>query len=170
MTNEERELITGFIQRVGGAPAASGFGGSVPATTPALPPIDRDADALIADLFTRFPEARYRLTQTAFVQEHALAEAQNQISQLQWQLQQARQAPVAPSGPGPGSPWGAAGQQAQPAPAPQGLFGRMFGGGPSAPPQQQQQPQYAPPPAAVCSGLPARHVFSARGPASLDRR
>ncbi len=150
MTNEERDLITRFIQRVGGAPASTG--GSVPATTPALPPIDREADALIADLFTRYPEARYRLTQTAFVQEHALVEAQNQINQLQWQVQQLRQA--APQSGAP-SPWGAAGQQsaqpAQPQPAQQGMFGRLFGG--SSPPpqpqpqyQQPQQPQYAPPP------------------------
>ena len=133
MTNEERDLITAFIARVGGAPA--GGGGSVPATT-ALPPIDREADGLIADLFTRYPEARYRLTQTAFVQEHAVMEAQNQISQLQWQLQQSRQVPAQAAA----SPWGAAAQQPRQAPAPQGLFGRMFGGG--QPPPQQQQPQY----------------------------
>ena len=44
MTNEERDLITQFVQRVGGQPARpSGFGGSVPATQPALPPVDREA-------------------------------------------------------------------------------------------------------------------------------
>ena len=156
MTNEERDLITQFVSRVGGAPAPTA-GGSVPATIPpsgqALPPIDREADGLIADLFTRYPEARYRLTQTAFVQEHALMEAQNQIQQLQWQLQQTRQ--VAPPPGGPGSPWGTA-AQAAPQPAPQGMFGRLFGGQPQQQqpqPQQQQQPQpqyqqqqYAPPP------------------------
>ena len=53
MTNEERDIITQFIARVGGAqaPAPSPFGGSVPATTsaPPLPPIDPEADRLIAD-------------------------------------------------------------------------------------------------------------------------
>jgi hypothetical protein len=81
MTNEERDIISQFIARVSGGPASSGFAsGSVPATQPALPPVDRDADALIAQLFQQYPEARYRITQLAFVQEHALVEAQNRIS------------------------------------------------------------------------------------------
>ena len=67
MTNEERDLITRFIERVGG-PAASGGFASVPATTPSaqnLPPVDREADALLAELFQKYPEARYRITQVA---------------------------------------------------------------------------------------------------------
>src|SRR5690348_13207726 len=93
MTNEERDIITQFIARVGGAQASqSSFSGSVPATTPALPPVDREADALIGDLFNRYPEARYRMTQLAFVQEHALSEAQNRIQRLESDLQQAQQA------------------------------------------------------------------------------
>ena len=98
MTNEERDIITNFIARVGGAaPAgATPWGGSVPATTqPALPPVDREADALIGEMFNRYPEARYRLTQLAFVQEHALAEAQNRMQQMQAALQQAQQAQAA---------------------------------------------------------------------------
>ncbi len=136
MTNEERDLITQFIQRVGGTPVRAP--GSVPSTlpAPAHPPIDREADALIADLLQRHPEARYRLTQMAFVQEHALAEAQNTINRLQWELDQARtqQMPVQhmPPQQAPASPWGAA-AQAQPQPS-RGLFGGMFGGRPSAPP------------------------------------
>ncbi len=145
MTDQEREIITRFIQRVGGAPQGGGFGGSVPATAPALPPIDREADALIADLFTRYPEARYRLTQTAFVQEAALAEAQNRIKRLEWELEQARQAAQqAQQG---GSPWGAqGGSQAQPQQQQSrgGFFSGLFGGGQQQ--QQQQAPQYAPPP------------------------
>jgi hypothetical protein len=125
MTNEEREIITGFIQRVGGAPGVSA--GSVPA--PALPPVDREADALIGDLFTRLPEARYRLTQTAFVQEHALAQAQNRIKQLEYELDQAKRNVQT---------------AAQPS---RGFLGGLFGGGQaSAPPPQYQQPQYQPPP------------------------
>lgn len=141
MTNEERDLITQFIQRIAGPPARAP--GSVPSTLPAaaLPPIDREADALIAELMQRHPEARYRLTQMAFVQEHALAEAQNTIDRLQWELDQARAQP-APAA----SPWGAAAQ-----PEPRGLFGGLFGGRPAAPPTPYRQPQsgqapYAAPP------------------------
>lgn len=84
MTNEERDIITRFVMRIAGAEG----GGSVPATAP-LPPVDPEADALIAELFARYPAARYRMTQTAFVQEQALVEAQNRIQQLQWRLDQA---------------------------------------------------------------------------------
>jgi hypothetical protein len=146
MTNEERDIISQFIARVGGAGGQSGFSaGSVPAAQPALPPVDRDADAYIAQLFNQYPEARYRITQLAFVQEHALVEAQNRIKRLEWELQQAQQAV----------------QQAQQS-APRsggGLFSGLFGGGnrqQSAPPpggpqwnQGGAQPNYqqsAPPP------------------------
>lgn len=146
MTNEERDIISQFIARVGGAQAPSGFSaGSVPATQqPALPPIDQEADQFIAQNFQRYPEARYRITQLAFVQEHALVEAQNRIKRLEWELQQARQAV----------------QQAQQQPQQQsggggGFFSGLFGGGsrpqqpggaPSGPPPggpwgQQGQPQ-----------------------------
>ena len=74
MTNEERDLIAKFISRVGGAPQGGGFlGGSVPSTQPQLPPIDKEADSFIAQQFQQSPEARYRITQTALVQEGALA-------------------------------------------------------------------------------------------------
>src|ERR1700754_4271227 len=128
MTNEERDIITKFIARVGGAPQQSGFGsGSVPATQPALPPIDREADGTIGQLFTQFPEARYRITQLAFVQEYALTEAQNRIKRLEWELQQARQTAQQ------------AQQQAQQSGrSGGGFFGGLFGGnrGQSAPPPQ----------------------------------
>jgi hypothetical protein len=125
MTNEERDIITQFIARVGGAQqqAQPSFGGSVPATaTPPLPPVEPEADRLIADLFTRFPEARYRITQLAFVQEHALTEAQNRIQRLEWELQQTQQA---------------AQQAQQQQRSGGGFFGGLFGGGsrPAAPPQ-----------------------------------
>ncbi|MBV9653261.1 MAG: DUF2076 domain-containing protein [Acetobacteraceae bacterium] len=124
MTNEERDIITQFIERVGGAKASSGFA-SAPGSQPALPPVDRDADALIADLFNRYPEARYRLTQTAFVQEHGLVEAQNRIKRLEWELDQARQQLQAAQ----------AGAQRT---SSGGFLSSIFGGGgarPSAPPQ-----------------------------------
>ena len=141
MTNEERDLITQFIERIAAPPARPVS--SVPYTlpAPAQPAIDREADALIADLMLRYPEARYRLTQTAFVQEHALAESQNTINRLQWELDQARtqQAPA----PAAGSPWGAPAQS-------RGVIGNLFGGRQSPLPNYaQQQPQSAPPPPPV---------------------
>jgi hypothetical protein len=138
MTNEERDLITRFIERVGGAQS----GGFAPGTgqAGALPPVDREADSLIADLFNRYPEARYRITQTAFVQEHALVAAQNRIQQLEWELQQARQAQAAAQPQG-ASPWGQPPQQ----PASRGFFGGLFGGGSRQAQPQYGQPQYAQP-------------------------
>jgi hypothetical protein len=132
MTPEERDIIGRFIARVGGA-QASGLSGSVPATTTQLPPIDPEADRFIAAQFNAVPEARYRLTQMAFVQEAALTEAQNRIKRLEYELSQAR-------------------QQAQPQPS-KGLFGGLFGGGASQPQQPAyQQPQYAPPPPVYAQG------------------
>ena len=132
MTNEERDIIGQFIARVGGAPRPASFAaGSVPAVQPALPPIDRDADAFIGQAFAQIPEARYRVVQLAFVQEHALAEAQNRIQRLEWELQQARQQA----------------QQAQAQPASGGgFFSGLFGGG--------ARPQAAPPPGPPPQGAP----------------
>src|SRR5579875_1230080 len=128
MTNEEREIITRFIERVSGR-QATGFTGSVPSSAPALPPIDPEADALIAELFARYPEARYRLTQTAFVQEHALAEAQNRIKRLEWEVEQLRNQAQARQGQG------------------RGFFSSLFGGGQAQPqPQPPPRPEYAPGP------------------------
>lgn len=149
MTDEERQIIADFIGRVGGNAAAPGAwsGSSVPATTPALPPIDREADSFIADQFTRHPEARYRLTQLAFVQEHALAEAQNRIKQLEGALQQAAQQASQPhQGGGFLSGLFGGNRSQQPPPGPGGAspaWGQ--GAGQGAPPPGYQQ-QYAPPP------------------------
>ncbi len=152
MTNEERDLITRFIARIAGSPQGGGFmaapGGSVPQSQPALPPVDREADAFIAQQFQQYPEARYRITQTALVQEAAFAEAQNRIRRLEWELQQTQQA---------------AQQASQQSPQQQkGFFGSLFGGGgqgqqqrgfggPSGyggqqfqPTSQPPQPQYPP--------------------------
>ncbi|HTW68678.1 MAG TPA: DUF2076 family protein [Acetobacteraceae bacterium] len=157
MTNEERDIITQFIARVGGAPAggqAAQFGGSVPATTQqALPPVDPDADSLIRQLLQRYPEAPYRITQLAFIQEHALAEAQNRIQRLDWELQQARQAaqqaPQQQQGSGSGGGFfsglfGGSRAQAAPQPGPGPAWNQ---GGAMPPPQYQQAPpppQYPP--------------------------
>ncbi len=158
MTNEERDLITQFVARVSGVRAPtqppSPWGGSVPATTqqqpPAqpLPPVDPQADQHIHSLFQQFPEAPYRLTQLAFVQEHALAEAQNRIQRLEWELQQTQQAAQAApqqtqQSSGGGFFGSLFGSRAQPAPQP--------GPGPAwnrgaAQPQAQQWQQQPPPP------------------------
>jgi hypothetical protein len=127
MTPQERDIIGRFIARVGGA-QQFGSGGSVPATQTSLPAIDPEADRFISDQFNANPSARYRITQMAFVQEAALAEAQNRIKQLEYALQQAQQ------------------QQQQAPQQSRGLFGGLFGGGGQQQPNYQQQPQYAPPP------------------------
>jgi len=95
----------------------------VPQAQPPLPPIDREADQYIAQQFQQYPEARYRITQTAIVQEAALAEMANRVNRLQWELEQARHA-----------------IQSQPQQSPQqrGFFSSLFGGG-----QSQPQPQRA---------------------------
>jgi hypothetical protein len=128
MTDEERRIITEYVTRVAGASqpqaaSSSPWGGSrVPSTQPPLPPVDRDADALIQQLFQQHPEARYRLTQTAFVQEHALVAAQNRIQELEWELENSqRQAQAAQS---------------------KGFFG--FGGSRPAPMPPRPQPVQAP--------------------------
>jgi uncharacterized protein len=153
MTNEERDIIANFMARVGGAAASQPGpwgGASVPATqAQALPPIDPEADRFIAEQFNRYPEARYRITQLAFVQDHALAEAQNRLKQLEWELQQAQQRaaqqPQQQSGGGFFSGLFGGGRQ-QGAPPPGGQPGGPWGQG--APPPQYQQaappPQYAP--------------------------
>lgn len=124
MTPDEKQIITEFVQRVvrGDQPPApaSPWGRPAAAQPPAPPrePIDPEADALLRELQDKYPEARYRLAQLAFVQEHALAEAQNRISQLEWEMQNKSQA----SG---------------------GLLGGLFGAnrGPATPPPQ---PVHAP--------------------------
>ncbi len=125
MTPEERDIISRFVQRVAGRPAA----GSVPATTTApLPPVDYEADQHLATLFQQYPEARYRMTQFAFGQEQALQGAAQHIQALEQQLAAARQAQAYPQG--------------QPGGQPGGFFSRLFGG---APQQGQPQAPYAQP-------------------------
>ena len=128
MNDDERRIITEYVQRVAGAAqpgaSASPWGGRTPSVQPApnLPPVDRDADAMIGQLFQQYPEARYRLTQTAFVQEHALVQAQNRIQELEWEVENAsRQTQAAQN---------------------RGFLG--FGGSRPAPMPARPQPQYPP--------------------------
>ena len=149
MTNEERDLIARFMARVGGM-GGGGFGSSVPATRPNLPPVDPEADRFIAEQMQTYPEARYRVTQMAVVQEAALTEAQNRIRRLEWELQQAQAAAQAPRGgglfgglfgggrprPGPGGPgYGQPGYGGAPG------YAQGYGG---PPPQPQYPPNYQP--------------------------
>jgi hypothetical protein len=134
MTDEERRIITSFVERVSGATQAAparpaspwgALGGGAQPAQPPLPPIDPEADRLIADLMARHPEARYRLTQTAFVQEAALVEMQNRIQELEWEVENARNQGAA--------------QQSR------GVLGGLFGGGARpAPMRARPQPQYPP--------------------------
>lgn len=133
MTDEERRIITSFVERVSGANATAqprpaspwgALGGGQPAQ-PALPPVDPEADRLLADLMARHPEARYRLTQMAFVQEAALVEMTNRVEQMEWELENSRRQ-------------GAAQQN-------RGMLGGLFGGGARpAPMPPRPQPQYPP--------------------------
>jgi len=164
MTNEERDLIARYIARVGGAAQSgggflAGSGSSVPQSQP-LPAIDREADAFIAQQFQQYPEARYRVTQMAIVQEAALAEMNNRIQRLQWELEQARHA--IQSQPQQSSQqrgffsslFGGGGAQPQPQPQRSGPWGNAGGGQPgyngpqfqpsSPPPQPQYPPNYQP--------------------------
>ncbi len=148
MTNEERDIIASFIARVAGAgPQSPWSGAPVPATTPALPPIDREADGFIAEQLQRYPEARYRLTQLAFVQEHALAEAQNRLRRLEGELQQAQQAAAAQQTPPQGGFFSGlfgGGRSQSPPPPPGRPWGQQGGGSPGYQPPPPPAAQYPP--------------------------
>jgi hypothetical protein len=87
MTPDERQLITGLFDRMGG------FG-----------PLekDRDAEALINQSVQQLPDAPYMLVQSVLVQEHALQQTDQRIRDLEEQVQrleaQASQGRDAPSG------------------------------------------------------------------------
>ncbi|WP_137124698.1 DUF2076 family protein [Roseomonas sp. HF4] len=135
MTDEERRIITAFVERISGAAPIQGapsgpWGATGAAQVPNLPPLDPEADRLIAELFARHPEARYRITQTAFATEAALIEASNRIQQLEWEVEAAQrqgQAQAAQAGGG-------------------GMFGGLFGGRSNAqmppPMPPRPRPQY----------------------------
>ena len=83
MTPEERQLLTGLADRIKNAPAQQK---------------DEEAAALIRDLVQVRPDTAYILAQTTLMQDFALRTAQAQITDLQRQLADARQAPAASGG------------------------------------------------------------------------
>jgi hypothetical protein len=119
MTDEERQLIQGLMDRVRNSPA---------------PQIDRDADNLIRQSLGARPDALYILTQTVLIQEMALNQAKQQIEQLKANPPQSEQPPASFLGNRPsgyqGSSYQRSGYQAPPQPPPL--------------PPQYAQPQYAP--------------------------
>jgi hypothetical protein len=92
MTPEDRDAIVGFFDRLRNLQGER----------------DPEAERLIHELMERHPQTKYYVTQMAFFLEHAQAEAQNRIRELEHLLEQQR--------------------------AGGGLFGGLFGGGRTAPP------------------------------------
>jgi hypothetical protein len=75
MNNQEREQLTHFLQQLTQAQAAQK---------------DGEADALIREACLRQPDAAYLLVQRAMLLDHAVQDAQAQVSRLQDELSQAR--------------------------------------------------------------------------------
>ncbi len=93
MTPEEKDAIIGFFDRLRTLQGER----------------DPEAERLIHELMERHPQTKYYVSQMAFFLEHAQAEAQNRIRELEYELAQQR------SGAG-------------------GFLGGLFGGGRHAPP------------------------------------
>jgi len=84
MTSEEKNLIEGLFQRLQQADTN---------------PKDAEAEQLIRARTAELPSATYLLVQAVLVQEHALANAQARIADLESRLRNAQAQP----GPGGGS-------------------------------------------------------------------
>ena len=129
MTSEEHDLITGLFNRLHTADTSN------------QTPKDQEAVQLIGQLTGQQPAAPYLLVQTLLVQEHALANAQARIHQLEQQAAQSQpQAAQKPAASG-GFLSGLFGHSSSPAPAAQPIQGQM--------PPPMPQPAYsqaAPPP------------------------
>ncbi|MUG81570.1 DUF2076 domain-containing protein [Commensalibacter melissae] len=132
MNNDEQQLINQFFERVSGEKTASP---NTVGTASPLPPIDSEANQLINSNLQKYPEAGYRMTQMAIVQEAALVESQNRIRQLEWQLQQMQQQIQQLKQ--------AQAQSSQPRSG--GFLGGLFGGGNRSQTQMSPQSQQMPP-------------------------
>lgn len=129
MQSEEQQLIESLFSRLKQAETQSGQR-------------DAEAEKLIQQQVQQQPGAPYYMAQSILIQEAALKQLNNRVSELEAKLAQA--------------------QQQQPQQSSGGFLAGLFGGGNqrqqqpaqpqqnpwnSAPPQQQQQPAYAPAPA-----------------------
>lgn len=97
----DREIVEGYFKRL---------------SENDKPPRDPEAEKLINERVAATPGAVYYLAQNAIVAEHAMAEAQNRIQQLEWELQRK-------SG---------------------GMLGSLFGGTGSRPPAPVHAPGWRP--------------------------
>lgn len=75
MTPEERQAISGLFDRMKALTAER----------------DPEAEQLIRQRMEQDPQTKYYIAQLAYFLEHAQAESQNRIQQLEWQLQNAQQ-------------------------------------------------------------------------------
>ena len=128
MTSEEHDLITGLFNRLRTADSSN------------QTPKDQEAVQLIGQLTGQQPAAPYLLVQTLLVQEHALANAQTRIHQLEQQAAQTQQTAAKPAASG-GFLSGLFGHSSTSAPQTQPVQGQM--------PPPMPQPAYsqaAPPP------------------------
>jgi hypothetical protein len=116
MTPEEKTLISGLFDRI--------------AQTSSQPK-DSEAEQLIRSKVSENPSAPYLLAQSTLVLQHALANAQSRIADLERQATEA---------------------QAQPAPKQGGFLSGLFGGGQSSPPPVPQRPVTQPPPVPYQAG------------------
>jgi uncharacterized protein len=120
MTTQEEQMLQSLAERV---------------NTTQLSEKDPEAEQFLQRTLGRNPDALYILAQTVLVQQYALDQAQKQLSDARFQLDQLRQ------------------QQQQPKPATSFLGGLLGHNEPSAPPPPPYaQPQFTPVPT---SALPA---------------
>ena len=110
MTPQEEQLLNSLVERV---------------NQTQLQEKDPDAEALLNKELGGNPDALYILAQTTVVQNIALEQAKAQVTQLQQQVQQARQQPAHATS----------------------FLGNLLGHHDPAPPPPQAQPEYIPPPA-----------------------
>lgn len=131
MTPQERDLVTGLLDRLASAPPQQK---------------DPEAEALIRAAVQRNPDAAYLLVQSTLVQDFALQEAQKRISDLEAQVAAARPPAGNTASFLPQGPW--SNRAAAPAPmgaAPPARPGWAGGAVPSAGPQAFGQQGYGQP-------------------------
>ncbi|MGE9551906.1 DUF2076 domain-containing protein [Erwinia amylovora] len=111
MQSEEQQLIESLFGRLKQAETQSG-------------PRDASAERLIQQQLQQQPGAPYYMAQAIIIQEAAMKQLNNRVSELEAKLAQVQQQPQQSSG---------------------GFLSGLFGGGQHQQPQQQQQPQQSSP-------------------------